>query len=131
MNKLKLWPLLAFLLLASNCMKIESTGLSYGAFLEKDGIRFRVHAPKANKAFLVVFKQVEDKTGIDYPMESIKNGDWEITLNHIGPGTLYGYRLEGNAPGMDSNIIVADPAAEEISPISPQRTGRFLFYGSW
>jgi len=81
--------------------------LSYGTFVKSDGIEFKLYAPKSDQVFLVIFDNVEDINGNEFPMSNNHNGEWTITLKDIGYGTLYGYRLEG--PSNDSSVIIADP----------------------
>ena len=40
-------------------------------------------------------------------MKKKEAGNWEIKIEGLGIGTLYGYRLVG--PFNDSNVIIADP----------------------
>jgi len=81
--------------------------LSYGAFLRPDGIEFRLLAPSSKRVQLVIFSSPADESGNEYPMDRSESGVWSYFLKDAGPGTLYGYRLEG--PLNDSTIIVADP----------------------
>ncbi len=82
--------------------------LSYGAFVEQKGTRFRLLAPKAEQVFVVLFEDPTAESGREYPMVKTNEKDWEIFLPEAGYGTIYGYRLEGPAP-LDPNVIVADP----------------------
>ncbi len=96
------------------CAEIETTPLSYGAFLESGYTYFRVHSPEAERLYLVLFDRAEDSTGREFPMKKHPNGDWDLKVEQAGVGTLYGYRAVGTAPGMDSTVIVADPYSKAV-----------------
>lgn len=87
----------------------EKPCLSYGAFASGNQTSFKIFAPRAEQVQLVIFKTPDDSSGREYSMSRDSLGDWTLTLNNLGAGTLYGYRLEGQAPGMDPAIIIADP----------------------
>ena len=92
----------------TQCTDRPSLPLSYGAFVQGNKTTFKLKAPKADRVFLVLFENPEDKTGSEFLMK--KTGDdWTITTKKAGHGTLYGYRLEGNYLGNDPDVIVADP----------------------
>ncbi len=93
----------------TQCNLKSSTQLSYGAFVKNNKTTFKIKAPKADKVFLVLFNKPEDENGREFLMEKISGGDWIITIEQVKYGTLYGYRLEGQYLGNDSNVIVADP----------------------
>lgn len=88
---------------------MKSSQLSYGAFVGEGETEFRLYAPKAENVFLVLFEKYDDETGKEIPMTKEENGDWSISVEGIGYGIIYGYRLEGDYPGNDPNVIVADP----------------------
>lgn len=92
-----------------SCTPKMTQHLSYGAFPTEKNTMFRVHAPSADKLYLVIFSDPAADTGKEFPMIKQPNGDWELTINNVGFGTLYGYRAEGSAPGLDPKVIVADP----------------------
>ena len=69
--------------------------LSYGSFLKKDGIEFRIHAPSSNQVQLIIFDNPEDQNGAAHEMSPDGNGDWTIFINGLGVGTIYGYKLSG------------------------------------
>lgn len=98
-----------FLTLFSGCNKMENTHLSYGAFVDNNGAEFRLLAPKAEKVYLVIFEKYTDKTGKEYLMNKTEEGVWHQRIENTGYGTLYGYRLEGEYPGNNPSVIVADP----------------------
>ena len=81
--------------------------LSYGSFLNKDGIEFKIHAPSSNKVELIIFDNPEDEIGAAYKMSPDGNGDWTVFINGLGVGTIYGYRLSG--PFNEDSVIIADP----------------------
>jgi len=55
---------------------VTKLGLSYGAFLRPEGIEFKIYAPNSDIVKLVIFEKVDDKSGYEYPMEKLENGDW-------------------------------------------------------
>ena len=81
--------------------------LSYGSFLKKDGIEFRIHAPSSNQVQLIIFDNPEDQNGAAHEMSPDGNGDWTIFINGLGVGTIYGYKLSG--PVNEDSVIIADP----------------------
>ncbi|MBT5225273.1 MAG: hypothetical protein HOM19_07560, partial [Candidatus Marinimicrobia bacterium] len=83
---------------------VTKLGLSYGAFLRPEGIEFKIYAPNSDIVKLVIFEKVDDKSGYEYPMEKLENGDWTYFLKNAPLGTMYGYRLTG--PWNDENLIV-------------------------
>ena len=94
-------------LLLLGCQNMSNNILSYGAFVKSDGVEFKLYAPKSDKVLLVIFDNVEDIHGKEFPMMKDANGDWSLKLGTAGYGTLYGYRLEG--PFNDPSVIIADP----------------------
>ncbi len=88
-------------------MNIKTSPLSYGAFVSENNTTFKIHAPKSTNVFLVIFDTPEAKTGTEYEMTKLENGDFILEMNDAGAGTLYGYRLEG--PLNDPDVIIADP----------------------
>ena len=58
--------------------------LSYGSFLNKDGIEFKIHAPSSNKVELIIFENPEDEIGAAYKMSPDGNGDWTVFINGLG-----------------------------------------------
>jgi len=96
-----------FLLLMSCIDPAPRYGLSYGAFVQQEGIQFRLLAPSSEMVYLVIFSKFDDNSGIEFPMARTENGIWSYFLKDHGYGTLYGYRLKGEKN--DSTIIVADP----------------------
>ena len=43
--------------------KIKRFGLSYGAFVMNNGIKFKIHAPSSDFVYLVIFDNIKDKKG--------------------------------------------------------------------
>jgi pullulanase len=108
-KKVNIFMLILALFLINSCefYKVKRFGLSYGAFISNDGIKFKIHAPSSDFVYLVIFDEIKDKQGSEYLMGKVENGDWEYFLPNATDGTLYGYRLEG--PQNDKNVIIADP----------------------
>ena len=107
-NLIKTFYTISVIIMISSCMQpVTKLGLSYGAFLRPGGIEFKIYAPNSDIVKLVIFEKVDDKSGYEYPMEKLENGDWTYFLKNAPLGTMYGYRLTG--PWNDENVIVADP----------------------
>jgi len=108
--RMKSFFLLAFpiIFFFSSCRDstINNT-LTYGAFVKKHGIEFRLFAPSSDQVDLIIFKNVEDSIGFAYEMKNVGKGDWKIFVENLGVGTMYGYRLKG--PHNDNRVIIADP----------------------
>ncbi len=99
---------ISILILVFSCSKSSrGTELSYGAFVEKDGIRFKLYAPRSYSVDLILFDNFDDINGKPIPMYRVSNGDWELFVSGIGLGTIYGYKLKG--PNNVDSVIVADP----------------------
>lgn len=111
MKNLQSLAYLCTLLLLISCtnkpMNIKNSHLSYGAFVSKNSTTFKIHAPKSNAVYLVIFDTPETDIGAEYEMTKGENGDFFLKMDNIGVGTYYGYRLEG--PLNDPDIIIADP----------------------
>ncbi|RMF09724.1 MAG: DUF3459 domain-containing protein [Candidatus Neomarinimicrobiota bacterium] len=93
----------------TGCTMIQPTPLSFGAFVHDHSTTFRFHAPRADRVLLVLFSAVTDTGGTELAMHAVSGGNWELTVPGVGVGQLYGYRLEGTAPGIDPGVIIADP----------------------
>ena len=109
-NNMKLYFFIistVLLLFASCSNNAKSDLLSYGSFVKKDGIQFRLYAPSSSKVELIIFKKFDDINGSAYDMTKDKFGNWELFLKDLGAGTMYGYRLEG--PLNNDSLIIADP----------------------
>ena len=104
---LKLYFFLFCFLLISCSNSDKGYKAEYGFFLKTDEVDFRIFAPNADSVMLVIFENYDDSKGREHEMKKINSGDWEITIEGLGVGTLYGYRLVG--PLNDPNVIVADP----------------------
>ena len=79
-----------FLLLMSCIDPAPRYGLSYGAFVQQEGIQFRLLAPSSEMVYLVIFSKFDDNSGIEFPMAQTENGIWSYFLKDHGYGTLYG-----------------------------------------
>jgi maltooligosyltrehalose trehalohydrolase len=87
-----------------------------GASLTEGGTRFRVWAPRCCRVEVVVNGRRP------VPLEPVGEGDFEVTLPGIGPGSRYLYRLDGERArpdpasrwqpdGVHGSSAVVDPAA--------------------
>jgi len=83
--------------------------LSYGSFVKDNHTLFKLYAPAAEQVFCVIFDSPEAESGVEHPMQKSAEGIWTLRLEKVGFGTLYGYRLEGDYPGNDPTVIIADP----------------------
>ena len=87
---------ISILILVFSCSKFSrGTELSYGAFVEKDGVRFKLYAPRSYSVDLILFDNFDDINGKPISMYRVSNGDWELFVSGIGLGTIYGYKLKG------------------------------------
>ena len=100
-----IFTILAFFTSCSN--HTENHVISYGSFVKNNGIEFKLYAPSSSKVELIVFKNVEDTNGSSYEMAMDDEGDWNIFVENLGVGTIYGYRLHG--PLNNDSLIIADP----------------------
>ena len=104
---LKLFFFLYCILLTSCSNSEKDYEANYGFFLKPNEVDFRIFAPNADSVMLVIFENHDDFIGKEYKMKKIRSSDWEISMEGLGIGTFYGYRLIG--PFNESNVIVADP----------------------
>ena len=78
---------------------------------------FSLYAPKAKNVTLVIFKNIEDSSGVEYSMK--KNGnDFVINLPNIKNGTLYGFKvqnLDTLTQEFSSSIIITDPYSKALA----------------
>lgn len=93
----------------TDCSDSYTFHLSYGTFVKGNKTTFKLKAPKAEKALLVLFENPKNEKGEEILMKKLANGDWTYTTTQAGYGTLYGYRLEGDYLGNDPQVIFADP----------------------
>lgn len=96
----------------SSCSRNQKFIPSYGAKILDTGVEFRIHAPRSEQVWLVIFEKPEDSSGREYGMEKTEKGDWVLMLDNAGEGTLYGYRLDGPEGVNDRDVIVADPYSQ-------------------
>ncbi|MGA8759515.1 MAG: malto-oligosyltrehalose trehalohydrolase [Stellaceae bacterium] len=66
---------------------------SFGAEVERDGVRFRLWAPRAAAVSL----RLEGDRSADLPMEKEEDGVFVLTTAAARPGTRYRYIVDGNA----------------------------------
>ena len=81
--------------------RTASDHLALGADPVEGGVRFRVWAPAAHQVEL----QIE---GRRYPMAAVQQGVWTAELNGCGPGTRYGYLVDGQGE-VFKKVQPADP----------------------
>lgn len=92
---------------------------SLGYSIIKDGIVFRLYAPKADSVVLVLFSEYEDALGTSIPMEKDDSGIWNYF--HKGTrivGSWYGYKLKKDTPSLffqPTDHIIADPWSTHVT----------------
>jgi maltooligosyltrehalose trehalohydrolase len=88
---------------------------AFGATAHDGGTTFRVWAPRCRAVDVVI------EGSPPQPMEPEADGDFELTLKRVGPGTRYQYRLDGERyrpdpvsrwqpEGVHGPSVVVDPA---------------------
>jgi pullulanase len=88
-----------------------------GCTVKKDGTTFRLFAPRATQAWLVLFENYDDEKGEEIKMVRDSSGVWEYYSFGKLYGKYYGYRIEGpKEPGekFDSTIVIGDPYSKAV-----------------
>ena len=90
---------------------------------------FRVFAPRARWAKLVLFRSTEDRCDRQIDMKRMDDGTWEVGLQDIDTFLYYGYRLDGpddETELFDPSVILADPYSKAVATrnhfLHPART---------
>lgn len=90
-----------------------------GYSLLKNGIVFRLFAPRADKVMIEVFDHYEQTTGHTFVMEKDDSGIWNYFHADISSlGKWYGYRLkkETDTPYFEStDHLIADPWSKHVT----------------
>jgi maltooligosyltrehalose trehalohydrolase len=66
--------------------------IPFGAKVERDGVRFRLWAPRTARASL----HLEGDPAVELPMEKKTDGTLVLTTAVARPGTRYRYLADGN-----------------------------------
>lgn len=69
-------------------------GNDLGNIYAKDKTSFKLWAPTASEANLVVYSKADDKTGKETPMVKGEKGTWSLTLDGDQAGTIYTYKVK-------------------------------------
>lgn len=91
-----------------------------GAVLEGDGVRFRLHAPRATGVELCLFDDEDGRESDRVPMAADGGGGWTVKVSGIGAGRLYGYRVDGpyrpaEGDRFNPNKLLIDPRAGAVA----------------
>jgi glycogen operon protein len=93
-----------------------------GAFVEPDGVRFRVWSSCAERVFLCLHAaQGPELERIE--MNAQGDGDWEVFVPGLGPGQRYGFRVDG--PWDPERGLRCNPAKLLLDPYARQLAGEF------
>ncbi len=93
-----------------------------GAFVEPDGVRFRVWSSCAERVLLCLHApQGPELERIE--MSAQGNGDWEAFVPGLGPGQRYGFRVHG--PWDPEQGLRCNPAKLLLDPYARQLAGDF------
>lgn len=69
------------------------------------GVHFRLWAPKPRQVRLVIGNDADERSAAEIDMTEEAGGYWSAYVGHLGPGSLYGFRLD------DDETIYPDPAS--------------------
>ncbi len=102
---------------------VYHTGKPYplGATWDGKGVNFAIYAENADSVELCLFNAVEeDKEPVRIRIKEMSHFVWHVYVPGIGPGQLYGYRIDGPydpAAGHRFNInkLLIDPYARAIA----------------
>lgn len=72
-------------------------GNDLGNAYEPSGTKFRLWAPIASKAKLVIYKKWNDKTGTEIPMKQGEKGTWIAELKGDQKGNFYTYKVQNGS----------------------------------
>lgn len=93
-----------------------------GAFVEPDGVRFRVYSGCAERVDLCLHAP-DGPEQSRVRLEPLGDGDWEAFLPGIGPGQRYGFRVHG--PWDPSKGLRCNPAKFLLDPYARRLAGGF------
>ncbi len=95
-----------------------------GSFVENGKTYFRLFTPDAEKVTLVTFQNAEDKTGVEYEMQSDTNGVWETSIEGERYGMFYGFKVFNPKYPSTKNILCLDPYAKAVASFNTFYTPR-------
>ena len=78
---------------------------------------FSLYAPDASQVTLVIFENIEDSLGVEYPMKKVGD-EFKLELSQIANGTLYGFKvkiLDSNLQQFSSETIITDPFSKALA----------------
>lgn len=106
----------------------EAKDWSPGVSRTAAGTRFAVESQAAEQVWLCLFGRSFGGEEQRVPMEALGGGRWQATVEHAGPGTLYGYRVEGPydpARGLlcHPGRLLFDPYARDYRPAAEGNPG--------
>ncbi|MEE4174260.1 MAG: glycogen debranching protein GlgX [Xanthomonadales bacterium] len=93
-----------------------------GAFVEPDGVRFRVWSSCADRVLLCLHAaEGPERERVELTAQG--DGDWEVFVPGLAPGQRYGYRVEG--PWAPEKGQRCNPAKLLLDPYARQLAGEF------
>lgn len=112
----------------------KDAGLPLGAIWDGAGTRFAIYSVHAEAVDLCLFDRPEAHAELGrFPLEKSGGGVWSAYLPGHGPGTLYGYRVDGPFAPQDGHRfnrakLLVDPYALALTgePLSHPSTFAFL-----
>ncbi len=110
-----------FTMAGESPVRVPSSNGALGAVLTRAGVRFRVYSAHAEKVRLCLF----DAPGDAVPARRVElfraGGDvWQVELEDVGPGQLYGYQVAGphepqSGHRFNASKLLVDPWARAIT----------------
>jgi glycogen operon protein len=92
---------------------VSGTGARLGARWNGSGTTFAVYSSTAERVELCLFDTAAPSA--EQRIDLVRNGHhWQVRLDDVGPGQLYGYRVTGPC-GSDPAKLLVDPYATAIS----------------
>ena len=88
-----------------------------GSFIEEGKTYFRLFTPNAVKVVLSIFRQPEDREGVEYTMKKDEDGVWDTELEGELNGLYYGYKVyhDGDDLSNTDKAICVDPYAKAVA----------------
>lgn len=90
-----------------------------GATPDQLGVNFALFSDHAERVTLCLFDPTGSEEVERVDVEECTNGVWHVYLPDVGPGTVYGYRVDGpwdpmNGHRFNANKLLIDPYAKEL-----------------
>ncbi len=89
-----------------------------GCTTEDDKTVFRLFAPKATLVKVIIYKEYEDETGIEIPLEQNQEGIWETLIQDVFYEQWYAYKIDGPTDDpffMNTDHPIADPKSRHVT----------------